>query len=83
MSSAADLAHQHISNIGRCTADQNASIYAEAVRTMFPFAPQGHTTSLETREERQSFLARISEFTIGRAIRDLEVQETASAFVIR
>lgn len=80
--SAAILGRMHVANVGKRADEQDTSIYAESVQTSFPFAPDGHTTSLKNRDELVGFLARIGEFTSGHSIRDLVIQETETGFVI-
>ncbi|MBB6048466.1 nuclear transport factor 2 family protein [Armatimonas rosea] len=77
-----ELLEQHLANIGKPVEAQNLAIYAETLRVEFPFAPDGHTQSLDGPEALGKFLAAIATFTTGHQINDLETAIFEGGFVI-
>lgn len=77
-----ELLEQHLANIGKPIEAQNLAIYAEALHVEFPFAPDGHTRSLDGPEAMGKFLAAIATFTTGHQLTDLETAVFDGGFVI-
>lgn len=77
-----ELLEQHLANIGKSVEAQNLAIYAETLRVEFPFAPDGHTQSLDGPEALGKFLAAIATFTTGHTITHLETAVFEGGFVI-
>ncbi len=76
------LLKQHLVNIGKPLEAQDLTIYATNLRVEFPFAPEGHTQTLEGPEALGKFLAAISTFTTGHQIAQLEAATFEGGFVI-
>lgn len=76
------LLEQHLGNIGKPLEAQDLTIYATNLRVEFPFAPEGHTPSLDGPEALGKFLAAISTFTTGHQITQLETATFEGGFVI-
>ena len=77
-----ELLEQHLANIGKPVDEQDLTIYADTLRVEFPFAPDGHTQSLDGPEAMGKFLAAIATFTTGHQITDLETAVFDGGFVI-
>jgi uncharacterized protein len=75
------LLEQHLANISKPLEAQNLTIYAEALRVEFPFAPDGHTQSLDGPEALGKFLAAIATFTEGHKITNLETAVFEGGFL--
>ena len=63
----------HVQNIGKPIEQQDLSIYSPDISVTFPFAPEGHTQSLQGIEALSKFLAAIGEFTTGHVVDGLAV----------
>ena len=77
-----ELLEQHLTNIGKPVDTQDLTIYADTLRVEFPFAPDGHTQSLDGPEAMGKFLAAIATFTEGHQITSLETVAFPGGFVI-
>ena len=77
-----ELLEQHLTNIGKPVETQNLTIYDDTLRVEFPFAPDGHTQSLDGPEAMGKFLAAIATFTTGHHITSLETVAFPGGFVI-
>jgi ketosteroid isomerase-like protein len=73
MRTSAELAEMHVQNIGKPIEQQNLSIYSPNITVTFPYAPEGHTRSLQGVEAFSKFLAAIGEFTTGHMVDGLAV----------
>jgi len=73
MRTSVELAGMHVQNIGKPIEQQDLSIYSPDISVTFPFAPEGHTQSLQGIEALSKFLAAIGEFTTGHVVDGLAV----------
>lgn len=76
------LWERHLANIGRPLEAQDQTIYAANLRVEFPFAPEGHTQTLDGPEALGAFLAVIGIFTSGHTITEIESATFPEGFVL-
>lgn len=82
MRSSAELARIHVQNIGKPIEQQALSIYSQEISVSFPFAPEGHTQSLQGAEAVSKFLAAIGEFTTGHALEGIVILADADRLTV-
>ena len=63
----------HVQNIGKPIEQQDLSTYSPNITVTFPFAPEGHTLSLQGVEAASKFSAAIGEFTAGHTVEGLVI----------
>jgi ketosteroid isomerase-like protein len=77
------LAEIHLANVGRSEEDQDLSIYSSDVVTRFPFAPEGHTSVLDSLNGLSRFMAAIPGFVRDREVKDVSVTPLPDGAMLR
>jgi len=77
-----NLVRVHLKNLGKPSNEQDLSIYSDQLAVVFPFAPAGHTESLEGRAAFSRFLEAIGEFTQGHEVAEVRFEATDTGFIL-
>jgi ketosteroid isomerase-like protein len=77
------LAEIHLANVGRSEEDQDLSIYSSDVVSRFPFAPEGHTSVLDSSTGLSRFMAAIPGFVRDRVVTDVSVTPLPDGAMLR